>query len=169
MIIIIIIIIIYLFIYFSFVYFFLLWSFRGFRLFQEFRLRLRFRIPTFRVFQLTASPQSAVNGVWHCKLVSFYHTCLFKYVFIPVSSTCNPVTQRVWMWICLWLLLLRSECSERAATYSGFKVAQSSFPIFFNTNSLRDRCYHTVSFVSMKITSNKCPFITQQVLIIFIP
>ena len=49
------------------------------------------------------------------------------------------------------------------------KVAQSSFLIFFNTNSLRDRCYHTVSFVSMKIISNKCPFIVQQVLIIFIP
>ena len=41
--------------------------------------------------------------------------------------------------------------------------------LFFNTNSLRDRCYHTVSFVSMKIISNKCPFIAQQVLIIFIP
>ena len=40
---------------------------------------------------------------------------------------------------------------------------------FFNTNSLRDRCYHTVSFVSMKIISNKCPFIVQQVLIIFMP
>ena len=37
-----------------FIYLFLfLWSFRGFRVFQEFRLRLRFRIPTFHVFQLT--------------------------------------------------------------------------------------------------------------------
>ena len=49
------------------------------------------------------------------------------------------------------------------------KVAQNSFLIFFNTNSLRDRCYHTVSFVSMKIISNKCPFNVQQVFIIFMP
>ena len=58
---------------------------------------------------------------------------------------------------------------ETRLSLSTLKVAQSSFLIFFNTNSLRDRCYHTVSFVSIKIISNKCPFIVQQVLIIFIP
>ena len=57
----------------------------------------------------------------------------------------------------------------KVRTLKSLKVAQSSFLIFFNTNSLRYECYHTVSFVSMKIISNKCPFIVQQVLIIFIP
>ena len=46
------------------------------------------------------------------------------------------------------------------------KVAQNSF-LFFNTNSLMDRYYHTFSFVSLKTVSNKCPIIGQQVLIIF--
>ena len=39
--------------------------------------------------------------------------------------------------------------------------------LFFNTNSLMDRYHHTFSFVSLKIVSNKCPIIAQQVMIIF--
>ena len=38
--------------------------------------------------------------------------------------------------------------------------------LFFNTNSLMDRYYQTFSFVSLKMISNKCPIITQQVVII---
>ena len=39
--------------------------------------------------------------------------------------------------------------------------------LFFNTNSLMDQYFHTFSFVSVKMVSNKCPIIGQQVVIIF--
>ena len=39
--------------------------------------------------------------------------------------------------------------------------------LFLNTNYLMDGYYHTFSFVSLKIVSNKCPIIGQQVVIIF--
>ena len=52
---------------------------------------------------------------------------------------------------------------------AAFLGGSKRFSYIFNTNSLRDRYYRTVSFVSMTIISNKCPFIVQQVLIIFMP
>ena len=39
--------------------------------------------------------------------------------------------------------------------------------LYFNTYSLMDRYYHTFLFVSLKMVSNKCPIIGQQVEIIF--
>ena len=38
------------------------------------------------------------------------------------------------------------------------KVARNGF-VIFNTNSLMDRYYHTSSFVSLRVVSNKCPII----------